>query len=104
RGTLFGADRQTNRQPELLDSARESARIRAFFVRPAWARQGIGRALLRRCEAEARAAGFRKAELMATLPGMRLYKAMGYAAEPQIEHDLGGGITIEFVPMRRDLR
>jgi GNAT superfamily N-acetyltransferase len=101
--TLFGADRQANRQSELLDPARDSARIRAFFVRPAWARQGIGRALLQWCEAEARAAGFRRAELMATLPGLKLYQAMGYEAEQRIEHDLGGSITIEFVPMRKDL-
>ena len=103
RKTLFGADRHSNRQPELLDPARDAARIRAFFVRPAWARQGIGRALLQRCEAEARAAGFRAAELMATLPGWRLYSAMGYRGEQRITHDLGGGVTIEFVPMRKEL-
>ena len=104
RRTLFGADGQAGRQSELLDPARDSARIRAFFVRPAWARQGIGRALLQQCEAEARAQGFRTAELVATLPGQKLYKAMGYEEEERIEHDLGGGITIEFVPMRKDLR
>jgi GNAT superfamily N-acetyltransferase len=103
RGTLFGADRQANRQSELLDPSRDAARIRAFFVHPAWARQGIGRALLQQCEAEARAAGFRRAELMATLPGLKLYQVMSYEAEQPLEHDLGGGITIEFVPMRKDL-
>ena len=103
RRTLFGADRQANRQSELLDPARDAARIRASFVQPAWARQGIGRALLQRCEAKSRAAGFHRAELMATLPGLKLYQAVGYTAEQRIEHDLGGGITIEFVPMRKDL-
>ncbi|HYO24290.1 MAG TPA: GNAT family N-acetyltransferase [Lacipirellulaceae bacterium] len=102
RKTLFGADSHAARQSELLDPAHDAARIRAFFVRPAWARQGIGRALLERCEAEARAAGFRSAELMATLPGWRLYKAMGYEGETRIAYDLGGGITIEFVPMRKE--
>ena len=104
RKTLFGADGHAGRQSELLDPAHDSARIRAFFVRPAWARQGIGRALLQRCEAEARVAGFRTAELMATLPGRRLYQAMGYAEDERIEYDLGGGITIEFVPMRKQLQ
>lgn len=103
RKTLFGADARAERQSELLDPEREPARVRAFFVRPAWARRGLGRALLERCEAEARAAGFRRAALVATLPGLRLYEAMGYVAEAPIEHDLGDGLMITFVPMGREL-
>jgi GNAT superfamily N-acetyltransferase len=103
RQTRFGGDRQPGRQAEILDPARDSARIRAFFVRPEWARRGIGRALLARCEAEARARGFRSVELMATLPGRRLYEAIGYAAGEPIQHPLGNGVTIEFVPMRKRL-
>ena len=72
RRTLFGADSQPGRQVELLDPVRDSARIRAFFVHPGYVRQGIGRALLERCETEARAHGFKSAELLATLPGYRL--------------------------------
>ena len=53
RKTLFGGDRQTGRTSEPLDPAHDAARIRAFFVRPDWARRGIGRALLARCEEEA---------------------------------------------------
>lgn len=34
RQTLFGGDRQPGRQSELLDPTRDSARVRAFFVRP----------------------------------------------------------------------
>ncbi|MFZ6179994.1 GNAT family N-acetyltransferase [Nannocystis pusilla] len=101
RRTLFGGDDQPGRQAERLDPAREAARIRAFFVDPGWARQGLGRAILTRCESEARAAGFVAAELMATLPGVRLYAALGYqAAQPQ-EIPLAGGVTITFVPMRK---
>jgi GNAT superfamily N-acetyltransferase len=103
RGTLFGGDAQGGRRAEVLDPAHDAARIRAFFVRPDWARRGIGRALLERCEAEARARGFRSAELMATLPGERLYAALGYRGEERIDHRLSGGVTIEFVPMRRQL-
>ncbi len=76
---------------------------RAFFVHPDRARRGFGRALLERCESEARAAGFPAAELMATLPGVRLYEACGYAASPAIEHPLPGGLSIRFVPMRKAL-
>ena len=77
--------------------------MRAFFVHPAWARRGIGRALLERCEAEARAHGFRTLELMATLPGRRLYAACGYEEAGRVRHEAGEGVWVEFVPMRKSL-
>ena len=103
RATLFGADAQPGRQSALLDPRRDAARIRAFFVHPDWARHGIGRLLLVHCEAAARADGFAAAELMATLPGARLYRACGYAGEARTVHPLPGGLTIEFIPMRKRL-
>lgn len=103
RRTLFGADGRDGRESALLDPVSDAARIRAFFVHPEWARRGIGTALLQRCEDDARAAGFRRTELMATLPGRRLYEARGYRAEEAIEHRLGDGVTIRFVPMRKTL-
>ena len=104
RKTLFGGDQQPGRQSELLDPVRDSARIRAFFVRPDWARRGIGHALIERCEMEALAYGFQSTELMATLPGHRLYRAFGYVGDARVEHKLPGGVTIEFIPMRKNLR
>jgi hypothetical protein len=49
-------------------------------------------------------AGFSRVELMATLPGVKLYAARGYVALPPVRYDLGGGESIEFIPMRKDLR
>jgi GNAT superfamily N-acetyltransferase len=103
RRTLFGGDAQPGRQAELLDPTRDSARIRAFFVHPENARTGIGRAILERCEEEARAHGFRSAELLATLPGERFYRALGYTGDKRAEHRLSDDVTIEFVPMRKAL-
>jgi GNAT superfamily N-acetyltransferase len=104
RATLFGGDRQPGRRSELLDPARDAARIRAFFVRPDWVRRGIGRALLVRCEEEARAEGFSSAELVATLAGRELYAALGYAADEPFEHRLTDDVAIPFVAMRKRLR
>lgn len=103
RRTLFGSDANAQRDATMLDPALEPARIRAFFVDPAVARRGIGRALLQRCEAEATAAGFRSFALMATLPGQRLYAALGYVASEPVDHPLAPGLSIRFVPMRRDV-
>lgn len=102
RRTLFGGDAGPARDGSRLDPACEAARIRAFFVDPAHARRGIGRALLARCEAEATAAGFQAFELLATLPGVRLYAALGYRRIEEVEQALDGGITIRFVRMRRE--
>jgi N-acetylglutamate synthase-like GNAT family acetyltransferase len=103
RATLFGGDAQPGRRSELLDPASDSARIRAFFVHPDWARRGIGRAILEKCESEARAHGFQSTELLATLPGERFYRALGYRGVERIEHRLRDAVTIEFVPMKKDL-
>jgi GNAT superfamily N-acetyltransferase len=102
RKALFGADSYHGASSEQLDPETEPARIRAFFVHPDWARRGLGRALLEICEAEARAAGFKALELMATRPGLKLYQAFGYVArEPRI-YDLGG-VEIDFIPMGKAL-
>ena len=103
RKTLFGSDGRVDRDADLLDPARDAAKIRAFFVHPAWARKGIGRALLDRCELEAKRAGFHCAELMATLPGRRLYAACGYQAGDPIQYRLRDTLAIDFVPMRKEL-
>lgn len=103
RRTLFGSDAHAERDGGVLDPHTEAAKIRAFFVDPAAARHGIGSALLEHCEAEARRHGFRRAELMATLPGLRLYEARGYAPGARIQYPLGSGLAIEFVPMSKSL-
>lgn len=103
RRTLFGGDRYAARDASELDPESEPARIRAFFVHPAHARKGIGRAILAACEDAARAGGFRSLELMATLPGLKLYKACGYEGGARVEYEIGGGVRIEFVPMRKEL-
>jgi GNAT superfamily N-acetyltransferase len=101
RATLFGGDAYDQRESRLLDPRREAARIRAFFVDPNWARRGLGSRLLTLCEREARAAGFVVAELVATLPGERLYARHGYVATGRRSDTLPGGVSIASVPMRR---
>lgn len=101
RRTLFGSDTRADRDESRLDPRTDAARIRAFFVDPEHARRGLGRAILERSESAACSEGFTRLELMATLPGMRLYQQYGYLAGETIEHPLGGGLTIRFVPMSK---
>jgi N-acetylglutamate synthase-like GNAT family acetyltransferase len=103
RSTLFGGDARGERDSSLLDPRSQAAKIRAFFVDPSQARRGIGSLLLERCEQEARARGFTQVELMATLPGVKLYAARGYIGADMIRYDVGPGESIEFIPMRKSL-
>lgn len=103
RRTLFGGDARSGRDAGTLDPGTDAARIRAFFVDPEAARRGIGSALLDQCEAEARRHGFRRAEMMATLPGKRLYEARGYVPGLTVQYPVARDVAIEFVPMSKNL-
>jgi GNAT superfamily N-acetyltransferase len=103
RRTLFGGDAHSERDAAELDPRVDAAKIRAFFVDPDHARRGIGRMLLERCESEARARGFRRLELMGTLPGVRLYEALGYQRGAMVHYPVAEGVNIEFIPMSKEL-
>lgn len=103
RRTLFGGDQYEARDAGFSDPRIEAAKIRAFFVHPRFARQGIARALLGWCEAEAKAAGYESAELMSTLPGVTFYSSCGYASGEATTVTVGRGVDIRFVPMTKSL-
>src|SRR5215216_2663870 len=103
RKTLFGGDQYSSRDAGYLDPASEPAKIRAFFIHPEHARKGIARAILSRCEDEARAEGFRALELMATLPGIEFYKSCGFAPAATFDLELVHGVKLELMPMRKEL-
>lgn len=103
RQTLFGGDQHKSIEDPLLDPMRDAARIRAFFVHPGYTRQGIGRQIIQVCEEVARAEGFRMIELGATLPGVPLYKAMGYRAIEDIDVPMPDGELLEIVKMSKAL-
>jgi len=110
RRTLFGSDAREQRDSGELNPRLDAAKIRAFFVDPAYARQGIGTALLDHCESAAAAQGFTRFELMATLPGVPLYSARGYLPDAPLDYPLDKPspgepqLSIGFVPMRKILR
>lgn len=103
RKTLFGGDHGPVKNDAWLDPATDLARIRAFYVHPGWARQGIGSALLRGCEEAAAAEGFSRLELASTLPGIPLYQARGFKAGEAINVPLDNGGSLPVVRMTKDL-
>jgi GNAT superfamily N-acetyltransferase len=103
RRTLYGGDQMKGVEDPLLDPLTEAARIRAFFVHPAWARRGLGRRLFDRCAADAAGAGFRALELMATLPGVLLYRALGFIPFDHSVASMPDGEVLPVVRMARPL-
>jgi GNAT superfamily N-acetyltransferase len=103
RRTLYGGDQRPVGEPELLDPGRDPARIRAFFVAPEAARRGVGRRLLDRCLEAAAADGFRALELMATLPGVPFYAALGFREIERVTDRLPDGVAIPLVRMYRQI-
>ena len=101
RRTLFGGDQWKHGADEPLDPSREPARIRAFFVDPSWSRRGLGRMLFDACVIAARAEGFGRLELMATLPGEPLYRALGFSAVERVELALPDDVRVPLVRMSR---
>lgn len=102
RNTLYGGDQHKETEDPLLDPARDAARIRAFFVHPDHARQGIGREIMETCEDAARRNGFSSFELGATLPGVPLYLSMGYQPVEKIDEVLPDGEVLGIVKMRKE--
>lgn len=98
RQTLYGGDHTLGRNAAFLDPAKDAARVRAMYTSPDHARQGIGGAILNACEGAARGAGYRRAELMATMAGVPLYEACGYTLIEPASATTSKGVV---VPLRR---
>ena len=102
RQTMYGGDHTPGRSPAPLDPAVDAARIRAMYTHPRFARRGVGRLILHLCEEAARAEGFRRVELVATLAGEPLYSACGYQVLERFSDDRGGA-PVPLVRMARAL-
>jgi GNAT superfamily N-acetyltransferase len=101
RTKLFSGPESQDRTEGWLDPATDAARVRAMFVDPAYARRGLGRRILEAAEADAAQAGFRTFELMATLPGVPLYRACGYEEIERTEIELPDGARLDCIRMQR---
>ena len=83
----------------LLNPETEAARVRAMFVRDDWTRRGLGTRILEACQAAAKAEGFRRLALGATLPGVPLYERFGFVANGDLTVTLPDGTKIVAVAM-----
>lgn len=103
RATLFGGDHTPGRDARLLDPSREPARVRAMYTDPAFARRGVGRLILTLCEQAAAREGFQRTELAATMGGVPLYRACGYADLEPMEAETPSGVRVPMIRMGKNL-
>jgi GNAT superfamily N-acetyltransferase len=103
RDKLYTGSGAAPTDDRLLDPATEPARVRAMFVHGDWIRRGLARAILAQCEQAARADGFRSLVLMATLPGVPLYRSYGFRELDHTTVPLPGGVTLGGVSMEFSL-
>jgi len=99
RDKLFSGTSDQEGRDRLLDPASEPARIRAMFVRGDWTRRGLGTRILEACQSAARAEGFTRLSLMATLSGVPLYRHFGFLATGREVLTLPDGVSVEGVSM-----
>lgn len=104
RSTLYGGDQVKSAPDPVLDPVVDAARIRAFYVAPEFARRGLARLLYNACVADALAAGFRRLQLGATLPGVPLYEALGFLSLERVDHPMRFGLSLPVVRMERNIQ
>jgi GNAT superfamily N-acetyltransferase len=99
--THYGGDHSPGRDSAILDPATDAARVRAMYTHPSFTRRGVGRLILSLCEEAAKAEGFARVELVATLAGAPLYRASGYQATEDFFDESGGAAVPLFRMSKR---
>jgi len=82
---------------------RATAHLRQLATDPEALRRGVGRAILQRCMAAARAAGAQSMECLSTRMAVPFLQAQGFRGGDAAQVTLAPGIVFPAVRMRRDL-
>jgi GNAT superfamily N-acetyltransferase len=102
RATMYGGDHSSGRDAALLNPESDAARVRAMYTHPDFVRRGIGKLILELCEQAARAEGFRRLELVATMSGEPLYRSAGYSSVEEMS-DASGGAAVPLLLMAKSI-
>jgi len=79
------------------------AHIRHFATHPQWVGRGVGRALYRRCEADARAIGCTAFECYSSLNAEPFYASVGFARVGSLEVSMAPDVIFRSIRMRRTI-
>lgn len=101
RDKLYAGPLDGPQKSNRLNPLTDPARIRAMFVDPDYGGKGIGSRILEQSEKAARAEGFLKGALGATMSGLSFYRAKGWADISEEQAVLPNGIAIKVVQMTK---
>ena len=93
----------SHRPPEADRGEPGLAHIRHFATHPDWTGRGAGRAIFERCEAEARAAGFRRFICYSSRNGEPFYAALGFRRVREILVPMGPQLRFPSILMVREI-
>ena len=103
RTTLYGGNHSAGRDDTPLDPSKDAARVRAMYTHPDHARRGIGKMIIEAAETAARAEGFSRTTLGATLAGEPLYTKCGYVEVERHLRPAANGAVITLLVMVKDI-
>jgi predicted N-acetyltransferase YhbS len=92
-----------HKNESLEDRSHDLAVVRSVFVEPTFSRRGVASMLMRVAEWDAVFHEVERLRLTSTLPGMPLYKRLGYKPVSAGTLDLGDGQGFAFVKMEKQL-
>lgn len=104
RSTLYAGPSAAPQKGEKLNPEKDCARIRAMFISPSQSGKGIGSRILSASEQAAKAYGFKRGALGATLSGVAFYQSKGWVSTGTEQTALPDGVVIDVVKMEKDLR
>lgn len=104
QGRILGAGGWSLSNPTGGPVAQTTGHVRHVATDPDAARQGIGRMVMERVMAEARAAGMAWLDCLSTRTAVPFYRALGFRAVHAQELSLGPGISFPVMRMLLDLR
>ena len=102
-GGIVGCGGWSQERPGTNDIVEGEGHIRHFATHPDWLRRGIGRAIIDHCVGQATAAGVKRFDCYSSLVAVAFYRAAGFSTVGAMTLDLGPGVTIPGVLMRREI-
>lgn len=100
-GLVAGCGGWTRERPGTCTVEPKLGHIRHFATRPDWTHRGIGRSIYHLCETGARSAGVTTFECYSSLNAEAFYSALGFERVRTINIELGDGVALPSVLMRR---
>lgn len=99
RNKLYAGPQEMSQKDNQLNPLTDAARVRAMFTDPNYSGKGIGSKILDLSEKGAKAHGFARGTLGATLSGLSFYTAKGWSKTSEEEAILPDGTSIQVIQM-----